>query len=42
MPEPEGLQTTVHRLRKSPVNLVEAERRSLGGPVVVTPPNPRR
>ena len=30
MPEPEGLQTTVHRLRKAPVNLVEAERRSLG------------
>jgi 5-methylcytosine-specific restriction protein B len=38
MPEPEGLQTTVHRLRKSPVNLVEAEKRSLGGPIVVSPP----
>ena len=40
MPEPEGLQTTVHRLKKYPVNLVEAERRSLGGPVVVPPPRP--
>ena len=40
MPEPEGLQTTVHRLKKSPVNLVEAEKRSLGGPVVVPPPGP--
>jgi 5-methylcytosine-specific restriction enzyme B len=37
MPEPEGLQTTVHRLTKAPANLVEAERRSLGGPVVVVP-----
>jgi 5-methylcytosine-specific restriction protein B len=35
MPEPEGLQTTVHRLKKFPVNLVEAEKRSLGPP----PPN---
>jgi 5-methylcytosine-specific restriction protein B len=40
MPEPEGLQTTVHRLRKSPTNLVEAEQRSLGGPVAVPPPRP--
>jgi 5-methylcytosine-specific restriction protein B len=35
MPEPEGLQTTVHKLKKYPVNLVEAERRSL---VAVLPP----
>jgi 5-methylcytosine-specific restriction protein B len=40
MPDPEGLQTTVHRLRRSPVNLVEAERRSLDGPVAVPPPSP--
>ena len=40
MPEPEGLQTTVHRLRKSPVNLVEAERRSLDGPVLHAAPTP--
>jgi 5-methylcytosine-specific restriction enzyme B len=40
IPEPEGLQTTVHRLRKSPLNLVEAERRSLGGPVVVPAQGP--
>ncbi len=40
MPEPEGLQTTVHRLTKVPVNLVEAERRSLGGPVALPPPRP--
>jgi 5-methylcytosine-specific restriction protein B len=40
MPEPEGLRTTVHRLKKAPVNLVEAERRSLGGPVDVRPPRP--
>lgn len=38
MPEPEGLQTTVHRLRKAPANLVEAEKRSLNGPVVARPP----
>ena len=40
LPEPEGLQTTVHRLTKAPVNLVEAERRSLRGPVAVPPPRP--
>ncbi|HEU5118255.1 MAG TPA: AAA family ATPase [Isosphaeraceae bacterium] len=40
IPEPEGLQTTVHRLRKATVNLVEAERRSLGGPVVYRQPSP--
>ena len=40
MPEPEGLQTTVHRLRKSPINLVEAEKRSLVGPVIIKPPPP--
>jgi 5-methylcytosine-specific restriction protein B len=40
MPQPEGLQTTVHRLKKSSVNLVEAERKALGGPVVVPPPRP--
>jgi 5-methylcytosine-specific restriction protein B len=40
MPEPEGHQATVHRLRKAPANLVEAERRSLGGPVVARPPTP--
>ena len=39
MPEPEGLQTTVHRLKRFPVNLVEAEKRSLVGPVVA-PPRP--
>jgi 5-methylcytosine-specific restriction protein B len=38
LPEPEGLQTTVHRLRKSPINLVEAEKRSLVGPVIIKPP----
>ena len=35
MPEPEGLQTTVHRLKKFPLNLVEAEKRSLGVPPIV-------
>ncbi|WP_165251994.1 AAA family ATPase [Paludisphaera soli] len=40
MPEPEGLQTTVHRLRKAPANLVEAERRSLGGQIVHGSPGP--
>lgn len=40
MPEPEGLQTTVHRLGKSPLNLVEAEKRSLNGPVVPPGPSP--
>ena len=40
MPESEGLQTTVHRLRKSPINLVEAEKRSLAGAVIIKPPPP--
>jgi 5-methylcytosine-specific restriction protein B len=40
MPEPEGLRTTVHRLRKNPVNLVDAEKRSLGQRVVLPPPSP--
>ena len=40
LPEPEGLQTTVHRLRKSPINLVEAEKRSLVGAVIIKPPPP--
>lgn len=40
MPDPEGLQTTVHRLKRFPVNLVEAEKRSLGGPVVIPLPRP--
>src|SRR5204862_4381427 len=40
MPEAGGLQTTVHRPTKAPVNLVEAERRSLGGPRIVPPPRP--
>ena len=35
MPEAEGLQTTVHRLKKFPLNLVEAEKRSLGVPPIV-------
>ena len=38
MPEPEGLQTTVHRLKKSPLNLVEAEKRSLVDLIVKPPP----
>lgn len=37
MPHPEGLQTTVHQLRKFPANLVEAEKRSLGGPAYAQP-----
>jgi 5-methylcytosine-specific restriction protein B len=37
LPEPEGLQTTVHRLRKSPINLVEAEKRALIGAVFSEP-----
>jgi 5-methylcytosine-specific restriction protein B len=37
LPEPEGLQTTVHRLRKSPINLVEVEKRSLVGAVIIKP-----
>ena len=37
MPQPEGLQTTVHRLKKYAVNLVEAELRSLGGVVATSP-----
>ena len=40
MPEPEGLQTTVHRLKKFPLNLVEAEKSSLGGPSGPRPPLP--
>ena len=40
MPEPEGLQTTVHRLKKSFANLVEAERRSLEAPVSPRLPSP--
>jgi 5-methylcytosine-specific restriction protein B len=40
MPQPEGLQTTVHRLGKFPNTLVEAERRSLGGPAVNSPARP--
>jgi 5-methylcytosine-specific restriction protein B len=40
MPEPEGLQTSVHRLRKATMNLVEAERRILGGQVAATPSRP--
>lgn len=40
MPEPEGLRTTMYWLRKQPVNLVEAERRSLGGPIAIPPPTP--
>jgi 5-methylcytosine-specific restriction protein B len=39
MPAPEGLRTTVHRLTKTPANLVEAERRLLGGPIAVRPPS---
>jgi 5-methylcytosine-specific restriction protein B len=34
MPQPEGLQTTCHRLKRHPVNLVEAERHALNGPVI--------
>jgi 5-methylcytosine-specific restriction protein B len=40
MPEPQGLQTTIHRLRRSFANLVEAERRKLEGPVGPRPPIP--
>ena len=42
MPEPEGLQTTVHKMKKFPVNLVEAEKRLLGEPPIVRPSLPRR
>jgi 5-methylcytosine-specific restriction enzyme B len=42
MPEAEGLQTTVHRLKKFPLNLVEVENRSLGTPPIVPPPPPGR
>ncbi len=35
MPEAEGLQTTVHKLKKFPINLVEAEKRVLGTPPIV-------
>ncbi len=38
MPEPEGLQTTVHRLKKATVNLVQAERHMLDAPDVVRQP----
>ena len=41
MPEPEGLQITVHRLKKYPVNLVEVEKRSLAEPVVIKPVPPQ-
>jgi 5-methylcytosine-specific restriction protein B len=34
MPEPEGLRTTVHRLKRFPINLVEAERQRLERPVI--------
>ena len=40
MPEPEGLQTTVHRLKKSFANLVEVERHTLEAPVGPRPPIP--
>jgi 5-methylcytosine-specific restriction protein B len=40
MPEPEGLNAAIARLTKAPANLVEAERRSLGGPVAVPVPAP--
>jgi 5-methylcytosine-specific restriction protein B len=40
MPLPEGLQTTVQRLRKSSINLVEAEKRLLDSPTVIPPPEP--
>jgi 5-methylcytosine-specific restriction protein B len=36
MPEPEGLQTTVHEMRKAPSNILETERKIQGG----TPPAP--
>jgi 5-methylcytosine-specific restriction protein B len=42
MPEAEGLQTTVHRLKKFPLTLVEAETRSLGTPSIFPPPPPGR
>jgi 5-methylcytosine-specific restriction protein B len=42
LPDPEGLQTIVHRLRKYPINLVEAEKRSLAGPVSIEIPPLRR
>jgi 5-methylcytosine-specific restriction protein B len=38
MLQPEGLQTTVHQLKKFPANLVEAEKRSLGGTAIVQRP----
>jgi 5-methylcytosine-specific restriction enzyme B len=38
LPEPEGLPTTVHRLKRFPINLVEIEKRSFGGPVALQPP----
>ena len=38
MPEPEGLQTTVHRLKKSSINLVEAERRIARRARSIVPP----
>ena len=41
MNPPEGLQTTVHRLKKSPTNLVEAERRLLDGAAVTRPSTER-
>src|SRR5271157_5331524 len=42
MPEAEGLQTTVHRLKKFPLNLVEAEKRSLDDRPIVKPPIPAK
>jgi 5-methylcytosine-specific restriction protein B len=38
MPEPEGLQTTVHEMRKSPSNILESERRIQSGTPPVPPP----
>jgi len=40
MPEADGLQTTLHRLKKAYVSLVEAERHLLGGPILLPEPGP--
>jgi 5-methylcytosine-specific restriction protein B len=40
LPEPEGRQTTVHRLKKTFANLVETERRCLEAPVGPRPTGP--
>ncbi|WP_145272583.1 AAA family ATPase [Tautonia plasticadhaerens] len=40
MPVPEGLRSTVHRLRKHSETLVEAERRALGGTIGVRTSRP--